>query len=70
MNKDHKQDSSELFLVRFWHQATEDRTADCEGREWQGRLQHVATGEAHNFRDYATLVELLARLLTSLSTGR
>jgi hypothetical protein len=50
--------SSYLFLVRLW---AEEDTAG--GTEWCGKVQHVTSGEAHTFRDWAALVALLRTML-------
>lgn len=57
------QDASELarpqlFTVRVWQEDL------GEGRvEWRGKVQHVASGEAHYFRDWETLIEYLQDVL-------
>jgi hypothetical protein len=57
------QDASELarprlFTVRVWQEDL------GEGRvEWRGKVQHVASGEAHYFRDWATLVAMMQKML-------
>ncbi len=54
-----KQDqSSHLFLVRFWNEQSNDHTH----KELRGRVQHVLSGEAHTFRDWQMLVELLREM--------
>ena len=42
--------SSQLFMLRMWPE-------DLGGGqvEWRGRVQHVASGEARYFHDWATL---------------
>jgi hypothetical protein len=45
-------------LVRLW---AEEDTAG--GTEWCGKVQHVTSGEAHTFRDWAALVALLRTML-------
>jgi hypothetical protein len=52
-------DSSHLFLVRLWPDS-----ADPARHEWYGRVQHVVSGEAHTFEDWATLIEWLRGMLT------
>jgi hypothetical protein len=52
-------DRSHLFLVRLWPAG-----ADSAGQEWYGRVQHVVSGEAHTFEDWATLIEWLRGMLT------
>ena len=53
-------DRSHLFLVRVWPDG-----ADSAGHEWYGRVQHVVSGEAHTFEDWATLIEWLRGMLTA-----
>jgi hypothetical protein len=52
-------DASHLFLVRLWPDG-----ADSAGHEWYGRVQHVVSGEAHTFEDWATLIEWMRGMLT------
>ena len=52
-------DSSHLFLVRLWPDGTEST-----GHAWYGRVQHVVSGEAHTFEDWAALIESLRGMLT------
>ena len=52
-------DSSHLFLVRLWPEG-----GDTAGHEWYGRVQHVVSGEAYTFEDWATLIEWLRGMLT------
>jgi hypothetical protein len=51
-------ESSFLFLVRLW--AEEDAGG---ATAWCGKVQHVTSGEAHTFRDWAALVALLRTML-------
>jgi hypothetical protein len=53
-------DRSHLFLVRLWPDG-----ADSAGHEWSGRVQHVVSGEAHTFEDWATLIEWLRGMLAA-----
>lgn len=56
---------SHLFTVRVW---AEELGA---GRiEWRGRVQHVTSGEAHHFRDWATLATLLPAMLREVDTNQ
>ena len=49
---------AQLFTVRVW---LEDRG---NGRgEWRGKVQHVLSGEARYFRDWATLIAALQEML-------
>ena len=54
--------SSRLFLVRVLL----DESGECTNREktkWSGRVQHVVTGEAYDFRGWAELMQHLDTLL-------
>ncbi len=51
--------ASRLFLVRLWTQAGRDGQT-----QWQGKLQHVVSGEVHPFHDWSTLIALLERTLS------
>ncbi len=46
--------ASRLFLVRLWTKAGRDSQT-----QWQGKLQHVVSGEVHPFHDWSTLIALL-----------
>jgi hypothetical protein len=49
---------AQLFTVRVW---LEDRG---DGRsEWRGKVQHVLSGEARYFRDWAALIAALQEML-------
>lgn len=48
---------SQLFLVRLWTQ--EEEESDRAEWQWHGRVQHILSGEAHTFRDWQSLVDLL-----------
>jgi hypothetical protein len=54
---------SQLFLLRLW--VEEGSEGDVE---WQGRVQHVVTGEARSFTSWPTLVELLIQMLPVVET--
>ncbi len=49
---------SHLFLVRLWVEE-----ADDEQIEWCGKVQQVVSGEAHNFRNWRMLVDLLTAMV-------
>jgi len=49
---------SHLFLVRLWSDP-----AGVESPAWQGKVQHLVSGEAHAFADWPTLVALLQTML-------
>lgn len=58
MNKGRQPNSSSLFLVRLWvDEATEKDAA------WRGRVVHVLSGQAHDFRDWQTLSRLLLEMM-------
>jgi hypothetical protein len=65
MTQDQRRHRSHLFTVRLW-------TEDIGGgqREWRGRVQHVISGEAYYFRDWATLIAHLLKLLPSTGPQR
>jgi hypothetical protein len=49
---------SQLFLVRVWaEQGTEG------GPEWRGRVQHVTRGDAQEFSDWGTLIDLFVTMV-------
>lgn len=49
---------SHLFTVRVWREDL------GEGRsEWRGKVQHVLSGEARYFRDWATLIAAFEEML-------
>ena len=52
---------SQLFLVRVW--AEQDTGG---GPEWRGRVQHVTRGDAQEFSDWGTLIDLF---VTMVPTG-
>ena len=49
---------SELFMLRVW---LEDLGAGQ--LEWRGKVQHMASGEAYYFRDWAGLITCLQQIL-------
>jgi hypothetical protein len=60
-------EGSYVFLLRLWPQVA-GGTADgrANGRAeatWCGRVQHVMSGEAHNFQDWPGLVDLLLTMI-------
>ena len=63
MDSGGQQSSSWLFLVRLW---VDD--ADSGDVAWRGRLVHVLSGQAHDFRDWHTLATLLQEM-TPLELG-
>jgi hypothetical protein len=50
---------SQLFLVRLWPD-------DEGGTEWRGKIQHVKSGEASDFRGLAMLLSNLQAMLPQL----
>jgi len=66
----HKQrQASQLFLVRLWTdegEGQDNRESDSSeqiSRHLHGKAQHVITGEAHNFSDWAGLVDILLAMM-------
>lgn len=61
MDTGRQRNLSSLFLVRLWvdraDEAAEDDTV------WRGRVVHVLSGQAYDFRDWHTLSRLLLELL-------
>jgi hypothetical protein len=56
---------SYLFLVRFWKgqaQEMQGTQEDQSGDGWQGRVQHVVSGEARTFHDWPTLIRMLLEM--------
>ena len=49
---------SQLFLVRVW---AEQGSGD--GPEWRGRVQHVTRGDAQEFSDWGTLIDLFVTMV-------
>jgi hypothetical protein len=61
-------EGSHLFLVRLWPKSKE-ANGRAEGEWcWCGRVQHVLSGEAHNFRDWPGLIDLLLTMMPTLDT--
>jgi hypothetical protein len=55
------QHRTHLFTLRLWPEAL------GEGQtEWRGKVQHVLSGEARYFRDWAALVAFLQETLSML----
>ncbi len=50
--------SSHLFTLRMWPEDLGSGQID-----WRGKVQHVNSGEALYFRDWATLLDFMERLL-------
>jgi hypothetical protein len=50
-----------LFTLRIWPEPLGD------GRvEWRGKVQHVLSGEAHYFRDWPGLIDLMQQMGASI----
>lgn len=49
---------TQVFVVRLWPEDVGGGRTD-----WRGRVQHVTSGEARYFRDWATLEAFLEKLL-------
>ncbi len=58
MNRGEADMRSHLLLLRLWAAEPGD-----ERGEWYGRLQHVFTGEAHNFYDWPELIDALVAMM-------
>jgi hypothetical protein len=43
-------------MIRFWSEEAQEAP---DKRGWRGRVQHVLSGEARSFDDWAMLIELL-----------
>jgi hypothetical protein len=56
--------SSQLFLLRVW---LDDGPAE---NDWQGRVQHSVTGEAHYFRTCAELRRIIRDMLASTKSDQ
>jgi hypothetical protein len=51
---------SQLFLLRIWL----GETGESKGSEdWNGKVQHTVTGEAHYFHGCSELVRVLRRMM-------
>ena len=55
--------SSHLFLIRLWP------AGGAGPEQWAGKLQHVATGEAHDFAGWPALIDLLLAILPASLPG-
>jgi hypothetical protein len=61
MDKSQEHQRSHLFTLRLWPEALGDGET-----EWRGKAQHVLSGEARYFRDWAALVAFLEETLPTL----
>ncbi|MCL4861036.1 MAG: hypothetical protein KJZ93_16590 [Caldilineaceae bacterium] len=58
--------STILFTVRLWPEEI-----DASHFEWRGEVKKITNGQTYYFRDWATLVQLIVKMLeaeTSLSS--
>jgi hypothetical protein len=55
--------SSHLFTLRLWPEDLGNGQID-----WRGKVQHMNSGEAHYFRDWATLEAFVEGLLRAGNT--
>ncbi len=55
-----------LFLLRVWHRRVD---AMAEERQWCGKLQEVVSTRGGYFGDWASLVELLQKMLPETQSG-
>ncbi len=51
---------SHLFLVRVWVEEAGNKQT-----EWCGKVQQVVSGEAHNFRNWPMLIDLLLAMASA-----
>ncbi len=58
MDKTRPNKVSHLFLVRVWLDEEMD-----EAHSWQGKVQHVVTGQAGRFDSQSSMMLLLASML-------
>ncbi len=54
-----------LYLLRLWLEGERDGQP-----QWRGVLQHVVSGERHDFRDWETLIALLRATLAGNEADR
>jgi hypothetical protein len=58
--------TSHLFLVRLWEGPGEGTGVEgASDGEWKGKVQHVVSGEAHNFEDLPSLLDYLRAMMAS-----
>jgi hypothetical protein len=61
LNADQNGDLSHAFLLRLWAEQ------DGDGRKtWRGKVQNIVHGEAHDFDNWAALVNHLVSMLPNL----
>jgi hypothetical protein len=64
---------SHLFLVRFWSEGAQDAQEAQKAqnrKEWNGKVQHVVSGEALAFRGYHGLAEAIERMMAERESAR
>ena len=65
MTARHLTKHTDLFLVRFWAQDTNDIPDGQSG--WRGKVQRTVDGEVHEFGDWDALVTTLRAMLAATS---
>ncbi|HEY0070925.1 MAG TPA: hypothetical protein VGE04_13245 [Chloroflexia bacterium] len=62
--KGQRPETSHLFLVRLWEGPGDSIGPEgASGGEWKGKVQHVVSGEAHNFEDLPSLLDYLRAMM-------
>ena len=64
MDRPSQHPRSHLFTIRVWKEEI-----GTNQTEWRGKVQLVTSGEVRYFRQWATLVPLLATMLSELDTN-
>ncbi|GEM_PF-1374554 len=59
----HSRTPPDLFTVRVWAERVDDAV------EWRGKVQHLPSGEARYFREWAVLVGFMVDVLTRSRPG-
>lgn len=54
---------SHLFTVRLWLEVVDEHQM-----EMRGQVQHTLSGEARYFRDWETLIDLLAAMFSDMTS--
>jgi hypothetical protein len=68
MNTSPRPHDSHLFLLRLWAES-EKESEQLGGQlgeqvlQWHGRVQHIISGETHNFLTWPMLIDLLLEML-------
>jgi hypothetical protein len=63
-------EGSYVFLLRLWPQEATGTGNSTAEATWCGRVQHVMSGEAHNFQDWPGLVDLLLTMIPTIDTAQ